>query len=300
VLDAHVTAPPWTRSEKWAVGAVGALTAITLSWWALALWPVPTDAPDWLARTRQVCFGTAASGLPNAGGWILLIGQPIGMAVAMFVIWGKALRGGLWALGRTMLGKAALGATLLVLFLGTVGVGIRVAGAQPQPIVLDQPGLPPSTYPRLDRPLPELGLVDQRGDVVTMDRLAGRTVLVTFGFGHCETVCPVVVHNTLEAAAAVPELDPVVVVVTLDPWRDTPARLPYLAERWGLEGEAYVLGGEVAQVEAVLDAWGVARERDTRTGDVTHPALVYIVSNGRIAYATTGDPQTVAALALRL
>jgi cytochrome oxidase Cu insertion factor (SCO1/SenC/PrrC family) len=295
-----MTAPPWTRSEKWAVGALAALAAITLSWWALALWPVPTGAPTWLARTRQVCFGALESGLPNAGGWLLLVGQPIGMAAAMFVIWGKALRGGLWALGRTVLGKAALGATLLVLFLGTIGVGIRVAGAQPEPIVLDDPGLPPSTYPRLDRPVPELGLVDQRGDLITLDHLAGRTVLVTFGFGHCETICPVVVHNTLEAAAAVPELDPVVVVVTLDPWRDTPTRLPYLAEQWGLEGEAYLLGGEVDQVQAVLDAWGVARERDTRTGDVTHPALVYIVDDGRIAYATTGDARTVAALALRL
>lgn len=295
-----MTAPPWTRPEKWAVGALVALTAVTLSWWALALWPVPTDAPFWLARTRQVCFGTAESGLPDAGGWLLLVGQPIGMAVAMFVIWGDALRGGLWALGRTMVGKAAMGAMLLVLFLGTIGVGIRVAGAKPEPIVLDDPGLPPSTYPRLDRPAPELGLVDQRGDLLALDALAGRVVLVTFGFGHCETVCPVVVHNTLEAAAAVSELNPVVVVVTLDPWRDTPARLPYLAEQWGLDGEAYMLGGEVTRVEAVLDAWGVARERDARTGDVTHPALVYIVDDGRIAYATTGDARTVAALALRL
>ena len=54
-----------TRGERWAVGALGAVAAITMSWWALALWPVPTGAPAWLERTRQVCFGSTASGLPE-------------------------------------------------------------------------------------------------------------------------------------------------------------------------------------------------------------------------------------------
>jgi protein SCO1/2 len=290
-----------TRGEKWAVGALGALAAITVSWWALALWPVPTGAPAWLERTRQVCFGSTESGLPDSGGWLLLVGQPTSMLVAMFVIWGDALTGGVRALGRSLPGRVALAATLLLLLTGTVGAGVRVASAQPDAIILDDPTLPPETYPRLDREAPTLALVDQRGELITLGRFAGRTVLVTFAFGHCETICPVVVHNALEAAAAVPELDPAVVVITLDPWRDTPARLPHIAGQWGLGDDTFLLSGSVAAVEGVLDDWNVARERDERTGDVTHPALVYILDRtGRIAYATTGDPQSMVALALRL
>jgi cytochrome oxidase Cu insertion factor (SCO1/SenC/PrrC family) len=290
-----------TRGEKWAVGALGALAAITVSWWALALWPVPTGAPAWLERTRQVCFGSTPSGLPDAGGWLLLVGQPTSMLVAMFVIWGDALAGGLRALARSLPGRVGLAATLLLLLTGTVGAGVRVASAQPDAIILDDPALPPETYPRLDREAPTLALVDQRGEVITLGRFAGRTVLVTFAFGHCETICPVVVHNALEAAAALPELDPAVVVITLDPWRDTPGRLLHIAEQWGLEEDDFLLSGSVAAVESVLDDWNVARERDERTGDVSHPALVYILDEtGRIAYASTGDPQTMVALALRL
>jgi cytochrome oxidase Cu insertion factor (SCO1/SenC/PrrC family) len=257
-----------TRGEKWAVGALGALAAITVSWWALALWPVPTGAPAWLERTRQVCFGSTPSGLPDAGGWLLLVGQPTSMLVAMFVIWGDALAGGLRALARSLPGRVGLAATLLLLLTGTVGAGVRVASAQPDAIILDDPALPPETYPRLDREAPTLALVDQRGDVITLARFAGRTVLVTFAFGHCETICPVVLH---------------------------------IAEQWGLEEDDFLLSGSVAAVESVLDDWNVARERDERTGDVSHPALVYILDEtGRIAYASTGDPQTMVALALRL
>lgn len=48
--------------------------------------------------------------------------------------------------------------------------------------------------------------------------------------------------------------EPVMIVLTLDPWRDTPARLPALASAWGLGPDAYLLSGEVVEVEAALDA----------------------------------------------
>jgi cytochrome oxidase Cu insertion factor (SCO1/SenC/PrrC family) len=290
-----------TRDERWAVTALGAVAAVTVAWWALALWPAPSSAPEWLERTRQVCFGTTQTGLPDSGGWLLLVGQPAGMLVAMFVIWGEALRGGLGAMTRSLHGRATLLAATSLLVLGMVGAGVRVAGARPVPIVLDDAGPPPETYPRLDRDAPTVALLDQHGDLVTLGRWAGRPVLVTFAFGHCETICPVVVHNVLEAAAALPELDPAVVVITLDPWRDTPSRLPYIAEQWGLDDDDAILSGSVKDVEVVLDEWQVARERDGSTGDITHPALVYILdADGRVAFASTGDPQTVVALALRL
>jgi cytochrome oxidase Cu insertion factor (SCO1/SenC/PrrC family) len=94
---------------------------------------------------------------------------------------------------------------------------------------------------------------------------------------------------------------PRVLIVTLDPWRDTPARLPALAQQWRLTGDDAVLSGEVAEVEAALDRWDVPRARDDASGRVDHPALVYLVdASGRIAYASRGGSTELAVLAERL
>jgi cytochrome oxidase Cu insertion factor (SCO1/SenC/PrrC family) len=164
--------------------------------------------------------------------------------------------------------------------------------------------LPPETYPRLDRAAPALALVGQHGDVVDIADLRGRPVLVTFAFAHCETICPVVVRHSLDAQAALRGTgdDVAVLVVTLDPWRDTPSRLPGMASSWGLPGDdAWVLSGDVASVEAALDAWDVPRQRDTTSGEVTHPSLVYIIDrDGTLAYAATGGAEALATLVRRL
>ena len=164
--------------------------------------------------------------------------------------------------------------------------------------------MPPETYPRLDQAAPALQLVAQTGDIVDLARFAGRPVLVTFAFAHCTTICPVIVKQTLDAQAMLrgSPAYPAVLIVTLDPWRDTPSRLPALAESWQLPaGDAFVLSGAVEQVESVLNAWNIPRSRNESTGDVTHPSLVYVVdNNGRIAFASTGGSENLAALLRRL
>jgi cytochrome oxidase Cu insertion factor (SCO1/SenC/PrrC family) len=62
-----------------------------------------------------------------------------------------------------------------------------------------------------------------------------------------------------------------------------------------------MLGGSVEEVEAVLDAWNVARTRNPTTGDVAHPPLTYLVDpDGTIAFATLSGRETIAALIDRL
>ena len=72
--------------------ALVAIVAITAAWWALALWPVGSEAPEWLLRTRQVCFGSNADTLPSAAGWLLLIGQPASMIMLLVMVWGEEVR----------------------------------------------------------------------------------------------------------------------------------------------------------------------------------------------------------------
>ncbi|HZD04682.1 MAG TPA: SCO family protein [Longimicrobiales bacterium] len=293
------------RGERTALGALALLLVITAGWWALALWPVPGGPPDWLQRARLVCFGATDSGLPDASGWLLLVGQPLGMLGLLLAGWGGTVRSGLAHLLGSGSGRAILGAMAVLVVGGLGAAGVRVARASEATAFLPPPAetMPPPDYPRLDRTSPPDQLVDQHGRRVAASDLAGRPALVTFAFGHCTTLCPLVVRQVLAARELVAEAGgepPAVAVVTLDPWRDTPARLPHLAEQWGLPPDGLALSGEVDEVNAALDAWGMTRSRDLRTGDLTHPPLVFVLDpGGTVAYASTGGARALAELVRR-
>ncbi|HUH13121.1 MAG TPA: SCO family protein, partial [Longimicrobiales bacterium] len=288
------------RDERVALTLLAALFAITVVWWALALWPVPEAAPYWLLRTRAVCFGAQGNGLPDLAGWVGLTGQPLGLLGVLLFGWRGPLASGLRRLGRTRGGlrlrrAGALALTVSVLAAGhRVGTGVTALQAATPEVTLPE-------HPRLDEPAPPLQLLSHEGQPLSLARLEGRPVLVTFAFAHCADICPLLVSDALRAqarlAAAPPERRPALLVVTMDPWRDTPARLPHIAEAWGLGADAWLLGGEPAAVEAALDAWRVGRQRDGRTGDVAHARLTYVVdARGRLAYATSGGADTLVSL----
>lgn len=293
------------RDIRWALLALTSVFLVTVGWWALALWPVPGGTPEWLDRARVVCFNAGPDGLPDASGWMMLIGQPLGMFGFLFVVWPGPVMGALrWAVGRPA-GVAALVVTGLIVVGGLTGAGVRVASATAARAPID--ALPEfmsvAEHPRLDLEAPELGLVGHRGLPLGLADLAGRPAIVTFAFGNCHDICPLVVRNAVAARDEVwEEGEAAVVVLTLDPWRDTPPRLEALARRWGLEGpDDHLLGGEIDEVERVLDAWNVARSRDPNTGNVAHPSLTYLLDEeGTIVFATLGGRQTLAGLARRL
>ncbi len=287
--------------ELMPVGLLALIIMVTAAWWALALWPLPESAPAWLARTRWVCFNAPPDGLPNGGGWLLLVAQPLSMIGALVVVWGDGLRHGLWRCTATPLGRTALLAVAAALLAGIGATGVRVARAADRPAAALPPPGPIDTYPRIDRAAPPLPLIDQHGDAFTLARFHGRPVIVTFAFAHCTAICPLIVQDALRARELARDHAPALVVVTLDPWRDPPQRLAAIAAQWRLTGDAVALSGPVATVEAALDDWHVGRSRDPVTGDVVHPPLVYVVDRaGRLAYAVAGDAATIAELLKRL
>jgi protein SCO1 len=300
------------REARTAVVALAFVLIVTAVWWGLALWPTPGAPPAWLARARWVCFNVGPSGLPDAAGWLLLVGQPAGLVLVLVTVWGGALRDGFRGLCASRAGRALVVASALGIALGIGAALLRVVGSSalraPDVAATAREALP-DTYPRLDRAAPELGLVDQRGEILDLARLRGRPALVTFAFGHCETVCPLLVRDVVAAQRRVRESGanaarvPRIAVVTLDPWRDTPSRLPALAKSWGLEAEteSFVLSGPASDVNALLDRWNVPRGRNETTGQIDHPALVYVLdADGRIAYASNGDAAALAELLARL
>lgn len=288
------------RDGRLALSALGAIGFVTVAWWLLALAPAAGE-PEWLSRTREVCFDLGPDGLPGISGWMLLIGQPFVMAGFLAVVWpGPLKRGFAWLvdapLGRVT-GLVAVGIAVVGLGATTVRV-MNVTAARASRVQLP-PGMAAADHPRQDRPAPGLGLVDQLGRVVEWKDLAGRPAIVTFAFGHCGDICPLVVENARIARNAVWGPDrATLVVVTLDPWRDTPERLSELAERWQLAPGDRMLSGSIDDVEAVLDAWNVARARNPQTGAITHPPMIYFVdSTGDIVFVTLSGRATLIELA---
>lgn len=293
-----------TRREAGALAALAVIGTITAVWWALALWPLPGDAPDWLLRTRSVCFGSVRNGLPSTAGWMALIGQPVYMVATLWLISGHTVLSGMRALATGTGGRATLVVALAFTLIGLSAAGARVARAAGEgDFTVPSPAPAIADVPRLHRPAPPLALIDQHGARVSLAQFRGRPVFVSFAFAHCETVCPLVVKDLLQAQTAATELAPVVVIVTLDPWRDPAARLPAIATQWRLGRDAHVLSGDVVAVERTLDAWQVGRTRDARTGEVTHATVVYLLDRqGAIAFSLTGvsDANTFVALARKL
>ena len=285
--DRVVRSPPPAGARSPALAALLLVLAITAAWWALALWPVGAAEPEWLTRTRAACFGSTPGGLPDAGGWILLIGEPIGMIGALVVVWGRTLRSELARVWSVRLWRLVTAGIAALTLLGMASLGVRVARAWAgaQPTLIRGPGVPM----RLDLAPPATTLVDQHGAPVSLASLNGRPAMVTVAFGHCATVCPSVVSDLKRVRRDAGRADVALVVVTLDPWRDTPDRLPSLATHWNLGAGDRVLSGSVATVEQVLDSLGIGRRRNETTGDIEHGGTVMLLSSrGRVEWRIDG------------
>lgn len=132
-------------------------------------------------------------------------------------------------------------------------------------------------------------LIDQRGERISLADFRGRPVILTFAFGHCTTVCPLVVRQVEEARSAANRQDVPLVVITLDPWRDTPDRLSQIVSEWALGPRDHLLSGSVEQVGRALDALGVQRQRDERTGDIEHVSMVMATDDrGHVGWRVDG------------
>lgn len=267
----------------------------TAAWWALALWPAGAVEPEWLTRTRAACFGAHPGGLPDAGGWILLIGEPLGMLGVLIAVWGTALREDFRRIRTSVAWSSLTFVVAMMTVVGVVGTLRRVAYATGWGAPEGVAPIGVTTATRVD--LSRYRLVDQFGNRSPVGASTSRPALLTFAFGHCATICPTVVHALRAAREAAGRNDIPIVIITLDPWRDTPARLATIAAAWELDAGDRVLSGSVTEVEAVLDVLGISRVRDASTGDVVHVAAVMaLTGTGDVTQRLDGGWNGVSAL----
>ncbi len=126
-------------------------------------------------------------------------------------------------------------------------------------------------------PLPEFSLIDYTGDVFGSNDLAGKSVLLGFAYTHCPDVCPALfghliqVQRTMESGVGD---DVEIVIISVDPERDTPERLNERTTDMG--GRWHFLTGSREQLETVWADFGVRVEQQSEF--VGHTGVTYLVS----------------------
>lgn len=132
------------------------------------------------------------------------------------------------------------------------------------------------------RAAPDFTLPSSHGGQFTLASQRGKVVVLEFGFTHCLDVCPVSLaaltqaRQKLGAAAA----DVQVVFITVDPARDTPARLrTYLAP---FDPSFVGVTGSQAQIDALLKSYGISATKRPVEGSKTeygmnHSSYLYFI-----------------------
>jgi protein SCO1 len=145
-------------------------------------------------------------------------------------------------------------------------------------------GAPELKGTALDPALPayDFTLTDQYGQPFTLSEQQGKLVLIFFGFASCPDICPIELANLAavrrELGSAAETVQ--VVMVTLDPERDTPERLARYVSAF--DPTFVGLHGDAESLAPIIKAYGVYSERrdlpDSALGyTIDHSGFVYLI-----------------------
>jgi len=142
------------------------------------------------------------------------------------------------------------------------------------------PELASGTWLPQGRTLSDFHLTDDAGKPFSLSELQGHPTLVFFGFTHCPDVCPTTLIKLAQVRklSALPDLR--VVLVTVDPQRDTPELLSHYVHAF--DGSFVGLTGDPTVIKKMATEFGVAVARvDLPGGDYTmdHSAVVFLLDD---------------------
>jgi protein SCO1/2 len=166
-----------------------------------------------------------------------------------------------------------------------------------------QPAVATATLLVPPRPLPPFALVDQDDQPFGAERLRGGWSFVFFGFTRCPDVCPVTLSalaETRKLLADLPEPSrPRVVMISVDPECDTPARLATYVKAFD---PAFVgATGTKPAIDELAQRMGVLVATRPLEGDnytVDHSTSVFLVGPDgalRALFSAPHEPEKIAA-----
>jgi protein SCO1 len=266
--------------------ALAALASFELLLVVMLLAPSGPDGLGAFAEEFRVwCFGyDPATGKMQWAYVTMMAAHPAVIGALIAWLWWRPLTE--VARGRPLALVPYLGGAALTMALSTtILLGLRSTA--------DAAELPfPAEALRTAQPAPELGLVNQDGQRVTLADLRGKVVILTGVYATCAHTCPLIMAQLERAIASIPaeERKSVrVVAVTLNPEHDDQEVLKGLEERHAVSAPLYqFLTGPESDVNRVLDRLEIARKMNAHSGVIDHANLFIVLDRqGRIAYRFT-------------
>jgi cytochrome oxidase Cu insertion factor (SCO1/SenC/PrrC family) len=123
---------------------------------------------------------------------------------------------------------------------------------------------------------PDFALRDQAGATISLDRLRGRVVALTFLDTQCRQLCPLQasllgkVQSDLGSRTSF-EL----VVVSVRPDADTPAAITEFTRTHGMAGRYHWLTGSTADLARTWAGYGI--DVQAANGDLQHSSVIYLL-----------------------
>ncbi|HSC67820.1 MAG TPA: SCO family protein [Cellvibrio sp.] len=131
------------------------------------------------------------------------------------------------------------------------------------------------------RMAPDFSLPSSRDNQFTLSAQRGKLLVLGFGFSNCPNVCPMTLANLAQTYKNLGALaDQVqVVYMTVDPERDTPARLrEYLAN---FNPSFVGVTGSADELAALRQAYGIIAKKEVHknggTYEVHHSSYIYLI-----------------------
>jgi protein SCO1 len=125
-----------------------------------------------------------------------------------------------------------------------------------------------------------IALTDQAGAATTLDRYRGQPVVVSMFYGSCPHVCPLLIATIQRYERELPEVQRGrlrVLMVSLDPARDTPAHLTEVARRHRVDLQRWTLArtdaGAVRKLAAALNI----QYRQLPDGEFNHSTVITVL-----------------------
>lgn len=152
------------------------------------------------------------------------------------------------------------------------------------------------------QPIPATQLIGQDGSSFDRSSLKGRWSLLFFGFTHCPGICPMTLTTLAQVRKELGGLEagelPQVVLVSVDPERDTPARMAEYVTKF--DRSFMGVTGTPAAIDEFTGALGIAHKKIGPAGDdymVDHTAAIVMLDPQGRRIAVFSPPFTAEHLA---
>ena len=166
--------------------------------------------------------------------------------------------------------------------------------------VIPEPVPDPAEHARVmvtPREIPDFSLLDHRGQLFDQDRLEGRWSLLFFGYTSCPDICPFVLQGLAKVKRSFNEREnsgrgmPDVVFVSVDPQRDSEARLAEYVEFF--DPSFTGVSGPDSELQELARAVGAYYDVPAAGGDsylVNHASKLFLVDPSGRFLALLDDP----------